>query len=116
MALLLFTCPNTNQKAPTGIETDVQSLRASWNVALKVNCSHCGGVHELSVRETYINGADDAADQLSRGLANDRRTCLSLSLRARHEPRFGRAAPPPRARMMATGRRLRHGGIPWPDA
>jgi hypothetical protein len=70
MALLLFTCPNTNQKAPTGIETDVQSLRASWNVALKVNCPHCGGVHEISVRETYINGAlDDAADQLSRGLA-----------------------------------------------
>jgi hypothetical protein len=70
MALLLFTCPNTNQKAPTGIETDVQSLRVSWNAALKVNCPHCGGVHEIFVRETYINGAlDDAADQLSRGLA-----------------------------------------------
>jgi hypothetical protein len=24
---------------------------------LKVKCPHCGGVHEISVRETYINGA-----------------------------------------------------------
>jgi hypothetical protein len=23
---------------------------------LKVKCPHCGGVHEISVRETYING------------------------------------------------------------
>jgi hypothetical protein len=70
MALLLFTCAKTNQKAPTAIETDVQSLRASWSATLKVSCPHCGGAHEISVRETYINGAlDDAADQLSRGLA-----------------------------------------------
>ena len=44
MASLFFTCPTTHQQAPTGIETDVQSLRA-------------GEVHEISVRETYINGA-----------------------------------------------------------
>jgi hypothetical protein len=24
---------------------------------LKVNCSRCGGVHEISVRETFINTA-----------------------------------------------------------
>jgi len=48
----------------------VQSLRASWSATLKVDCPHCGGAHEISVRETYINGAlDDAAEQLSRGLA-----------------------------------------------
>ena len=65
MALLLFTCPKTNQQAPTGIETDVQSLSAAWKATLKVNCPHCGEMHEISVRDTYINGAlDDAADQL----------------------------------------------------
>ena len=65
MALLLFTCPKTNQQAPTGIETDVQSLSAAWKATLKVNCPHCGEIHEISVRETYLNGAlDDAADQL----------------------------------------------------
>ena len=30
MASLLFTCPATLQEAPTGIETDVQSLQAAW--------------------------------------------------------------------------------------
>jgi hypothetical protein len=29
MASLLFVCPKTNQRAPTGIEADVQSLSAS---------------------------------------------------------------------------------------
>ena len=57
MAPLLFICPKTNQQAPTGIETDVQSLSASWKAMLNVNCPHCGGAHEISVRETYIGGA-----------------------------------------------------------
>jgi hypothetical protein len=65
LASLLFICPKTNQQAPTGIETDVQSLSASWKAALKVTCPHCGEVHEISVRETYINGVlDDATDWL----------------------------------------------------
>jgi hypothetical protein len=56
MAALFFTCPTTHQQAPTGIETDVQSLRAAWKATLNVKCPHCGEVHEISVRETYING------------------------------------------------------------
>jgi hypothetical protein len=65
MASLLFTCPKTQQQASTGIGTDVQSLRAAWEAILNVNCPLCGGVHEISIRETYINGAiEDAADRL----------------------------------------------------
>jgi hypothetical protein len=65
MAQLLFICPKTNQQVPTGIETDPQSLAAAWKATLKVTCPHCGEVHEVSVRETYLNGAlSDAADQL----------------------------------------------------
>ena len=30
MSSLFFTCPTTHQQAPTGIETDVQSLQAAW--------------------------------------------------------------------------------------
>jgi hypothetical protein len=46
-------------------KTDVQSLSASWKATLKVNCPYCGEMHEISVRETYINGAlSDAADRL----------------------------------------------------
>ena len=67
MAPLLFTCPTTQQQGRTGIQTDPQSLSASWKSVLKVNCPHCGGVHEISVREAYIDGALlDAADQLHR--------------------------------------------------
>ena len=67
MAPLLFTCPKTSQRAPTGIETDVQSLSLSWKATLKVNCPRCGEVHEISVRETSINGAlSDATDRLRR--------------------------------------------------
>jgi hypothetical protein len=69
MAPLLFICPKTNQKAPTGIERDVQSLGAAWKTTLKVNCPHCGEVHEISVRDTYLDGVlSDAADQLGGGV------------------------------------------------
>jgi phage FluMu protein Com len=64
MASLLFNCPRTNQRASTCIETDVQSLRASWRATLRVNCPHCGEVHEISVCETYINGVLDPAERL----------------------------------------------------
>jgi hypothetical protein len=56
MPSLLFNCPKTNQQVSTGIGTDVQSLRASWKTTVKVNCPHCGEVHEMSVRETYLEG------------------------------------------------------------
>jgi hypothetical protein len=65
MAQLLFVCPKTNQQIPTGIETDPQSLGAAWKATLKVTCPHCGEMHEISVRQTYLNGAlSDAADRL----------------------------------------------------
>jgi hypothetical protein len=69
MRPLLFICPKTNQQAPTGIETDVQSLSASWRSMLTVNCPHCGKAHQISVRETYIDGAlDDAVDRLRQAI------------------------------------------------
>ena len=69
MASLLFTCPITHHRAPTGIETDVQSLQATWKATLKVKCPHCGGMHEVSVRDTYIDGAlQDAAGRFGSAL------------------------------------------------
>jgi len=68
MAVLFFTCPNTQRRAPTNIGTDVKSLRAAWSEKLKVDCSLCGEVHEMSVRETFVDSAlHDATDRL-RGL------------------------------------------------
>jgi hypothetical protein len=49
------------------LRTDVQSLQAAWKATLKVKCPHCGEVHQISVRETYINGAlQDAVGRLRR--------------------------------------------------
>jgi len=45
----------------------VQSLSTAWKATLKVNCPYCGEVHEISVRETYINGAlSDATEWMRR--------------------------------------------------
>jgi phage FluMu protein Com len=63
MSPVFFTCPTTHRRAPTGINTDVQSLRAAWKAILKVKCPHCDKVHQISVRETYVDGAlQDATD------------------------------------------------------
>ena len=65
MAFLFFTCPNTRQRAPTSITLDLESLRARWSDTFKVHCSLCGEVHEMSVRETYVDSAlHDATDRL----------------------------------------------------
>jgi phage FluMu protein Com len=54
MASLFFTCPTTHRKAPTGIETDVQSLRAAWKATLKVRCPRCGEMHETTTTTSTI--------------------------------------------------------------
>jgi hypothetical protein len=65
MASLLYTCPITHRRVPTGIETDIESLRVSWSNGLTVHCTLCGTTHELSVRETYVEATlDDVADEL----------------------------------------------------
>ena len=67
MASLLFTCPQPHQKVSTGVETDAQSLRASWKTTLKVDCPYCGAGHEIAVREAYLDSAIHAAtDRLDR--------------------------------------------------
>ena len=63
VAMLLFTCPNTNRKAPTGVEMDVQGLRAQWKARLKLDCPYCSDVHDICVREVYVNGALDNLDR-----------------------------------------------------
>ena len=55
MAALFFTCPATGQQVPTGIGIDVQSLQAFWQATFTVKCPHCVGMHDIQVRETYIN-------------------------------------------------------------
>jgi hypothetical protein len=66
MATLLFTCPKTRLPVPTGVATDVQGLRRSWALKLKLSCPHCGQDHELAVRDTYLEAAiDDAVGRMA---------------------------------------------------
>jgi DNA-directed RNA polymerase subunit RPC12/RpoP len=85
MASLLFTCPKTRRQVPTGVETDVQSLRAAWSKGLKVQCPRCQ-THEILVRETYIDGAlRDATDRLRNGqLGPKSALCLRAKTNADH--------------------------------
>ena len=57
--LLTFICPKTKERAPTRVEANVRTLRASWKSRLRVKCPCCGGVHEISVRDAYLNAAID---------------------------------------------------------
>ena len=67
MASLFFICPKTRHKAPTGIETDAKSLQAAWTGMMKVDCPHCHEVHDISVRDTYIEiVAKEDSDRLYR--------------------------------------------------
>ena len=67
MAALFFTCPGTNQRAPTGIQGDVKGLRQSWSKTVSVNCSLCGRVHKFAVRELYTESTlRDATDTFRR--------------------------------------------------
>jgi hypothetical protein len=70
MASLLFTCPTTRLQAPTGIGRDVQSLRTAWSKKLKVHCSLCGKVHDVSVRESTECADDQEAIQAAQKAAN----------------------------------------------
>ena len=72
MPSLFFTCPKTRQQADTGILTDVESLRDTWSMTLNVNCPHCGEVHAVSVRETYIDDAIRNVSEIARRGQADR--------------------------------------------
>jgi len=66
MPSLFFTCPKTRQQADTGILTDAESLRDTWSMTLNVNCPHCGQMHAVSVRETYIDDAIRNVSEIAR--------------------------------------------------
>lgn len=63
VASLLFTCPNTSRKLSTGVEMDVPGLRAHWNSTLRLDCPHCRDVHDISVRQVYMDAALEGLDQ-----------------------------------------------------
>jgi hypothetical protein len=60
---LTFVCPATHRSGLTGINTDVTTLRKFWLKHIKVKCEHCGEVHSIGVRDTFLSGALDTATQ-----------------------------------------------------
>jgi hypothetical protein len=61
-----LTRPKTRQQADTGIMTDAESLRNTWSMTLNVNCPHCGQMHAVSVRETYIDAEIRNVSEIAR--------------------------------------------------
>jgi hypothetical protein len=42
---------------------DVPGLRAHWNSTLRLDCPHCGDVHDIAVRQVYMDAALEGLDQ-----------------------------------------------------
>jgi hypothetical protein len=59
--LLTFMCPKTKRRAPTRVRADVQTLRDSLKSTLHVKC-RCGEVHDISVRDAYLNANLDVQE------------------------------------------------------
>jgi hypothetical protein len=57
MPELFVNCPITHRGLPTGVKTDVESLRASWKAVIHVDCPDCRKTHKIAVREAYVDVA-----------------------------------------------------------
>lgn len=66
MGILSVYCPTTTRPIPTGIHTDYKDLVRGWDRLINVDCPHCGGNHEVKVRDAFI--ADAISDDALRGL------------------------------------------------
>ena len=55
MPELFVNCPITHRSLPTGVKTDVESLRASWKAVIHVDCPHCRAPHKIAVRKAYVD-------------------------------------------------------------
>jgi hypothetical protein len=68
MGILSVYCPVTTKPIQTGVDTEYKDLVRGWDVLIKVNCPHCGSVHEVKVRDAFI--ADAISDSSLRGLSD----------------------------------------------
>jgi hypothetical protein len=54
-------CPVTNQPVGTGIETDWSTFFSLQPMRMNVRCPHCGGRHEVAVRDGYLARSETGA-------------------------------------------------------
>ena len=47
MVTLVFVCPNSGREVFTGLEIDSASFQGLSKVLAEINCSDCGGTHNL---------------------------------------------------------------------
>jgi hypothetical protein len=55
-------CPVTKQPVGTGIETDWSTFFSLQPMRLSVRCPHCGGQHEVAVRDGYLARSETGAE------------------------------------------------------
>jgi hypothetical protein len=73
MAMIMITCPVTNRKVFTGVETDPASIALVPAINTPMTCPACGKIHIWSVLDAELAGepaaqADVAAPELPLGL------------------------------------------------
>jgi len=74
MPLLLFTCPSTGGSFASGIHTDARSLACVAQLPVRLQCPHCGKMHQVTAKSGYFPeaGSDPAAGSSQVDHARDR--------------------------------------------
>ena len=58
MQSLVFACPQTAMTIDSGIATNQESVVAVQNLAVELECPHCGKRHRLPIRSGKLLPAD----------------------------------------------------------
>jgi hypothetical protein len=64
MPMIYVKCPASGLPIATGVETDGDSFRSLPDVAAKVECPHCGMLHEWVAKDAWLS--DRAPERAAR--------------------------------------------------
>jgi len=54
---LKFRCPTTNQQCECDVATDAANLAKFWKVIKDIKCRICGGMHQIRIRDAFLDMA-----------------------------------------------------------
>lgn len=54
---LTFICPATNQQCECDVATDAATLAKVWKMTKDIKCRICGEMHQIIIREAFIDMA-----------------------------------------------------------
>jgi hypothetical protein len=54
---LMFKCPTTNRQSECDVATDAANLAKVWNMTKDVRCRTCGEMHQIKIRDAFLDMA-----------------------------------------------------------